>query len=56
MTSTALAYTEYEAIEAVDEMSNIQVLQYVDKRVVSTREMTMAEYRIKAIELMMEAA
>ena len=56
MTSTALAYAEYEAIEAVNAMSNFDILLYVDARMVSTREMTMSEYRIKAIELMMEAA
>jgi len=49
-------WTEYEAVKAVDKMDNVEVLMYVDQQIVSTREMTMPEYRIKAIELMMEAA
>ena len=49
-------WKEYEAVKAVDKMDNVEVLMYVDEHVVSTREMTMPEYRIKAIELMMEAA
>ena len=49
-------WKEYEAVKAVDKMNNLEVLLYVDQQVISTREMTMPEYRIKAIELMMEAA
>lgn len=49
-------WKEYEAVKAVDKMDNVEVLEFVDARVVSAREMTMPEYRIKAIELLMEAA
>ena len=47
-------WKEYEAVKAVDKMDNVEVLEYVDPRVVTTREMTMTEYRIKAVELLME--
>ena len=49
-------WEEYEATKAVDKMDNVEVLIYVDKQMVSCREMSMRDYRIKAIELMMEAA
>ena len=55
MRNTAVVWAEYEAVKAVDKMDNVEVLVYVDKRVVCTREMTMPEYRIKAVQLMMEA-
>ena len=45
-------WMEYEAVKAVDAMSAIEILKYVDKRLACTREHTMAEYRKMAIELM----
>jgi hypothetical protein len=45
-------WTEYEAVKAVDSMSAIEILKYVDSKVVDCRDHTMAEYRIMAVELM----
>jgi len=45
-------WTEYEAVKAVDAMSAIEVLKYVDQRIVDCRDHTMKEYRIMAVELM----
>ena len=47
-------YKEYEAVRSVEEMDNVEVMMFVDERVISTREMTMPEYRIKAINLIMK--
>ena len=45
-------WTEYEAVKAVESMSLIEVLKFVDKRVACTKEHTAAEYRKMAVELM----
>ena len=47
-------WKEYQAVKAVDDMSILEVLKYVDSKVVDTRERTAAEYRIMAIELLKE--
>ena len=56
MSSTALAWAEYEAVKAVEKMSAVDVLMYVDKRVIDCQEHTMAEYRKMAVVLIMEEA
>ena len=45
-------WMEYEAVKAVEAMSAIEILKYVDKRLTCTREHTMTEYRIMAVDLM----
>jgi len=52
--NTAELYEEYEAVKRVEKMDNVEVMMFVDTRVISTREMTMKDYRIKAIDLIME--
>ena len=42
------------AIMDVDAMTNEQVLRYVDKKAVSSMEMTMSDYRAKAEELKLQ--
>ena len=56
MSKDEAIWKEYAAAKAVDMMDNVEVLEFVDARVVSCFEMTMTEYRIKAIELILEAA
>ena len=48
------AWEEYAAQKEVDHMDNVEVLEYVDTKVYSCFELTMAEYRKKAIELKMQ--
>ena len=45
-------WTEYEAVKAVESMSLIEILKYVDQRVVCNKEHTATEYRKMAVELM----
>jgi hypothetical protein len=47
-------WIEYEAVKAVDAMSALEVLKYVDSKVVDNREHTMAEYRKMAVRLLKE--
>ena len=47
-------WKEYQAVKAVDSMSLIEILKYVDSKVVDNREHTMAEYRIMAVKLLKE--
>jgi len=55
MSSTELAYTEKEVIDTVEAMDIIDVLKYVNERVVDQDSLrTAGEYRDTAIELMLE--
>ena len=48
------AWEEYAAAKEVEHMDNVEVLEYVDTRAYSCFELTMSEYREKAIELKMK--
>ena len=54
MSNMAIAHAEMDAIDAIDAMDNFEVLKYVDSKTVCCYEMTMSEYRQKAIDLMIE--
>ena len=45
------AWEEYAAVKEVEHMDNVEVLEYVDSKVCTCHELTMSEYRNKAIEL-----
>ena len=44
-------WNEYESVKAVEKMDNVDVLMYVDSKVVDCRDHTMSEYRAMAVEL-----
>ena len=50
----AITLDEYAAVKEVEHMSDVEIIRYVDRLVVSTREKTMPEYRMKAVELKLE--
>ena len=52
--NTAIAWEEYAAVKEVEHMDNVEVLMYVDKRTVCSKEMDMKSYREKAVELKLE--
>ena len=54
MSNMAIAHAELDAIDAIDAMDNFEVLKYVDSKTVCCHEMTMSQYRQKAIDLMIE--
>jgi len=47
-------WIEYQAVKAVDSMSLIEILKYVDSKVIDNREHSMTEYRKMAVQLLKE--
>jgi len=48
------AWEEYSAMKEVESMDNVEVLMYVDSKTCACHELSMSQYRDKAIELKMK--